>query len=56
MAVADRSAAQIFGVDAFVQGLTHVIKRTIEFDLITDMEVHQARYENRELRNLYTNV
>ena len=52
--MADRSVAQVFGVNAFVQGLSHIIRRSIEFNLITDMEIHQAKYENRELQNLYS--
>ena len=50
---ADRVAAQTFGVQAFRNGLTYVIKREIEFNIYANQEVEEAKKTNRAFLNLY---
>jgi len=51
--LADRVAAQTYGTTAFTNGLTHVIRRDIEFnDLVRD-EIDDAIKSNRPVQNLY---
>ena len=52
--LADRLAALAYGANAFVQGLTSVIKRSIEFNVITNIEIARAAKEQRELHNIYS--
>jgi Zn-dependent protease with chaperone function len=51
--LADRVAAETFGVPSFVNGLTHVIKRQIEFGKYADVEIEEAIALKRPINNLY---
>jgi len=51
--MADRIAAQTYGIQAFQNGLTYVIKREIEFNTYANQEVEGARKEKRAFSNLY---
>jgi Zn-dependent protease with chaperone function len=52
-ALADRRAAFHYGAPAFEEGLSHVVRRQIEFQQIIDKEVRAAVESNRALVNLY---
>lgn len=52
-ALADRRAAFHYGAQAFEEGLSHVVRRQIEFQKIVDKEVRAAVESNRSLVNLY---
>ncbi len=51
--LADRVAAKIYGAPAFEGGLTHVIRRSIEFEAAANAEIKQSIEEPRPLQNLY---
>jgi Zn-dependent protease with chaperone function/tetratricopeptide (TPR) repeat protein len=51
--LADRVAVHQYGADAFREGLTHVIRRDIEFNHVADKEINAALSSNRALQNLY---
>ncbi len=51
--LADRVAARTYGVKAFQDGLTHVIKREIEFTRNANAEIEEAENLRRPLNNLY---
>jgi hypothetical protein len=51
--LADRMAAVKYGADAFEEGLTHVIRRSVEFPFAVNQEIGLAIEGNRSLRNLY---
>lgn len=51
--LADKVAAETFGARAFANGLTHVIKREIEFDKYANVEIKEAVKLKRPLNNLY---
>jgi Zn-dependent protease with chaperone function len=51
--LADRVAAQTYGSMAFEGGLTHVIKRQIEFVKLAKMEIEDAKKIKRSFNNLY---
>lgn len=51
--LADRVAAENYGSVAFENGLTHVIKRQIEFVKFAKMEIEDARNVKRPFNNLY---
>jgi len=51
--LADRVAAQIYGAPAFEGGLTHVIKRTLEFEAAASLEIKQSIEGHRPIQNLY---
>ncbi len=51
--LADRVAVHQYGADAFREGLTHVIRRGIEFDHVANKEINAALSSNRALQNLY---
>ncbi len=51
--LADRLAAQTFGAEAFKNGLTHVIRREIEFVNCANLEIQQAVEQKRAISNLY---
>jgi Zn-dependent protease with chaperone function len=51
--LADRWAALCYGARAFVDGLRHVVRRSIEFDALANHEVEGALRAQRPLRNLY---
>ncbi len=51
--LADRWAAVTYGATAFADGLRHVIRRAVVFDLQSNQEVSLALSEDRPVRNLY---
>ncbi len=51
--LADRVAIQRYGMDAFRDGLTHIIRRSIEFDALANREFQAAGEAQRPLANLY---
>jgi Zn-dependent protease with chaperone function len=51
--LADRVAAQIYGAQAFEGGLTHVIRRSLEFEAAANQEIKQSIETERPLQNLY---
>lgn len=51
--LADRVAVHQYGADAFREGLSHVIRRDIEFRHVADKEISAALSSNRALQNLY---
>jgi len=51
--LADKVAAETFGAKSFAAGLTHVIKREIEFDKYANVEIKEAVALKRPLNNLY---
>jgi Zn-dependent protease with chaperone function len=51
--LADRVAIQRYGLDAFRDGLTHVIRRSIEFDAIANREFSAAAEAERPIANIY---
>lgn len=50
---ADRVAAQLYGLPAFQSGLTHIIRRQIEFVKLARAEIKEAKKMKRPFRNLY---
>jgi Zn-dependent protease with chaperone function len=52
-ALADRVAAQTYGAASFQDGLTHLIKRRIEFIKCANLEINDAIEIKRPLKNLY---
>lgn len=51
--LADRFAALSYGAKAFAEGLTHVIKKSIEFDRVAGEELHKAIEKNIKPTNFY---
>jgi Zn-dependent protease with chaperone function/tetratricopeptide (TPR) repeat protein len=51
--LADRVAASKYSAEAFEQGLTHVIRRQVEFEDVTYWEVTNATKAHRDVQNLY---
>ena len=51
--LADRVAVHQYGADAFREGLTHVIRRDIEFSHVANQEINAAFSSKRALQNLY---
>ena len=51
--LADRMAALKYGADAFEEGLTHAIRRSIEFPLTANREITLAVRAGRGVSNLY---
>jgi Zn-dependent protease with chaperone function len=51
--LADRVAARLYGSLAFEQGLTHVIRRSVEFQHEATQEIERAKQACRPLRDLY---
>jgi Zn-dependent protease with chaperone function len=51
--LADKVAAETFGSRSFSNGLTHVIKREIEFNKYANIEIEEAVKFKRPLNNLY---
>jgi Zn-dependent protease with chaperone function len=51
--LADRLAAETFGSESFENGLTHVIKRQIEFTKYANKEIEEAVELKRPINNLY---
>jgi tetratricopeptide (TPR) repeat protein len=52
-ALADRRASYHFGAWAFEEGLSHVVRRKIEFEHLVNKEIHAASESNRALLNIY---
>jgi hypothetical protein len=46
-------AVLAYGKEAFSSGLSHAVRRAIEFDFLSQREISQALRESRPLRNLY---
>ncbi|HEV7643539.1 MAG TPA: M48 family metalloprotease [Pyrinomonadaceae bacterium] len=51
--LADRVAAYQYGPDTFREGLTHVIRREVEFSHLANKEIGEAIKANRMIQNLY---
>jgi tetratricopeptide (TPR) repeat protein/Zn-dependent protease with chaperone function len=51
--LADRVAVFQYGAEAFREGLTHVIRRDIEFNHVAEKEINDAFGSNRAMQNLY---
>lgn len=51
--LADRRAAYHFGAQAFEGGLSHVVRRKIEFEYLVKREIEEAVDSKRALSNLY---
>lgn len=51
--MADRIAVLNYGIKSFIQGFRQIIRRYIEFELISLIEITQAEREERQVRNLY---
>lgn len=51
--LADRRAAYHFGAQAFEEGLSHVVRRQIEFEHLVRKEIDEAAGAKRALANLY---
>jgi hypothetical protein len=51
--LADRMAAMKYGADAFEEGLTHAIRRSIEFPITANREIALAVQAGRGVSNLY---
>lgn len=51
--LADRVAAHHYGVEAFREGLTHVVRREIEFNYLSLKEINSARSSSRAFNSLY---
>jgi Zn-dependent protease with chaperone function len=51
--MADHFAAVAYGAEAFKEGLTHFVRRSLEFSRNVDVLVNQAQQARRPLANLY---
>ena len=51
--LADRVAAMKYGAHAFEDGLTHVVKRSAEFNAIASQEINASLAARRAMQNLY---
>jgi Zn-dependent protease with chaperone function len=51
--LADRVAVQKFGFESFKEGLTHAIRRSIQFENLAGHEIEHAIEERRAVANLY---
>jgi Zn-dependent protease with chaperone function len=51
--LADRVAVQTYGQPAFKNGLTHVIKRDIEFNYLANKEIEAVNQAKRPFNNIY---
>ncbi len=51
--LADRVAVRNYGAEAFIAGLSHVIRRSLEFDYLASHEINTAVSSQRALVNLY---
>lgn len=51
--LADRVAVHIYGARAFKEGLSHVVRRGIEFDHLASREIKEAVGARRVVQNLY---
>jgi len=51
--LADRVAIQRYGLEAFREGLSHVVRRSIEFEHLANTEIGEAITSQRPVANLY---
>ena len=51
--LADRVAAKMYGPKAFEQGLTHVVRKAVEFEYLASKEINESTNSRRALQNLY---
>jgi len=51
--LADRIAAAKYGAASFEEGLTHVIRKTVEFNLTARREINESAQARRALQNIY---
>jgi len=51
--LADRVAATMYGPKAFEQGLTHVVRKAVEFNYLATKEIKESTNSRRKLQNLY---
>ncbi len=51
--LADRVAVYQYGAAAFREGLSHVIRRDLEFNHVAEREINDAFGSNRAMQNLY---
>ncbi|HEV7745072.1 MAG TPA: M48 family metalloprotease [Pyrinomonadaceae bacterium] len=51
--LADRVAASMYGPKAFEQGLTHVVRKAVEFRYLATKEINESANARRALQNLY---
>ena len=51
--LADRVAASMYGPKAFEQGLTHVVRKAVEFNYLATKEINESTSSRRKLQNLY---
>lgn len=51
--LADRIAAETYGAQAFRNGLTFVVRRSIEFGMLANAEIKQADEQKRSYNNFY---
>ncbi|MEZ5426726.1 MAG: M48 family metalloprotease [Pyrinomonadaceae bacterium] len=51
--LADRVAVHLYGPEAFKEGLTHVIRREVEFNHVAEKEINAAFTARRAMQNLY---
>ena len=51
--LADRYAALAYGVQTFVDGLVHIVRQNLVFDMQVTQEVREAADQGRDLQNLY---
>jgi len=51
--LADRVAATMYGPKAFEQGLTHVVRKAVEFNYLATKEIRESTNSRRKLQNLY---
>ncbi|HKB68819.1 MAG TPA: tetratricopeptide repeat protein [Pyrinomonadaceae bacterium] len=51
--LADRVAASMYGPKAFEQGLTHVVRKAVEFNYLATKEIKESTNSRRKLQNLY---
>lgn len=51
--LADRVAASQYGPLAFEEGLTHVVRKSVEFDYTATNEINESANSRRALQNIY---
>lgn len=51
--LADRVAASKYGPGAFEEGLKHVVRKGVEFQLAAELEINESASSQRALQNLY---
>ena len=51
--LADRVAAMKYGAQAFEDGLTHVVRKSTEFNALATKEINECANSSRALQNLY---